>query len=45
MQFGVACSLTLTKTVKLAKSRDVTIEGNGFQVELSGGTAVQLFSV
>ncbi len=45
VQFGLACSLTLTKTVKFAKSKNVTIEGNGFQVKISGGETVQLFSV
>ena len=43
--FATNCSLTLTNTVKVPSSLNLTINGGGFTVSLSGDTSVQLFSV
>ena len=45
IDFGAACTITITKTITIGKSANVTIQGDGFQVELAGNTAVRLFVV
>jgi predicted outer membrane repeat protein len=43
VQFTSDCTITLSSTIALSQS--VTIDGNGYQVTISGGNAVQVFEV
>lgn len=45
IDFGVNCSITLTAPITLKTGTTLTIEGNGYTVDLSGGGSAQLFKI